>query len=327
MVIKPVWIVVGSLAGTTLVAGATVAGMHYFQTSASETVSMSLLTDAGRATLSASGTVSSTSEIGTPAAVAMQTDQLAGEYWCRSYNVDGAGGSCATQRRLSLNPDGSYDFGTTGHWLVNGTTVTFDGDLASRGPATLTADRELRWEFTRDDKPYTITYYWRQVSTSTASPTSTAVATSATPSSTTSATTSPSATATKTPKADVTTIQPISFTPVTNSASPTASSSSSPTPTQTSPAPNIAGSYTCVSSGSGPCDTSQTIEVFSDGTWYEGSNVGTYRVSGSTVYFDSPYAGGGAGWASAGPADWGPADLAGNSLTFYNEGVPVRYQR
>lgn len=327
MILKPIWIVAGSLAGTGLVAGGTVAGIHYLQTQA-ETSTSVVQTQSIPPADTAGLPLSNPTLIATGAtnerASSSSTSEVAGEYWCRSYNVNGAGGSCSTQRRLYVKADGSYDFGTTGHWIISGSTITFDGDLASRGPATLSADRELRWEFTRDDKPYTITYYWRQALTTTTTPTTAATSTSPASATTTPSATS-TATSTKTPKSEVTTIAPSPFTSVTSSASPTASSS--PTATATTTAPNISGSYSCVSSGSGPCDTSQTIEVFSDGTWYEGSNVGTYTVSGSTVIFSSPYAGGGAGWASAGPADWGPADLAGNSLTFDNQGVPVRYER
>ncbi len=320
MILKPIWIVAGSIAGTGLVAGGTVAGIHYLQTQAETSTSVSQtqsIPPAATASLPLSNptliaTAATNSTTSSPS-----TSEVAGEYWCRSYNVNGAGGSCSTQRRLYLKADGSYDFGTTGHWIMSGSTVTFDGDLASRGPATLTADRELRWEFTRDDKPYTITYYWRQAIIATATPAPTS------PSPSPNATTSASPTSTQTPKDQVTTIDPIKLTPVPTSTT----TSASPTATATTTAPNIAGSYYCVSSGSGPCDTNQTIEMFRDGTWYEGSNVGTYQVSGSTVIFSSPYAGGGAGWASAGPADWGPANLAGNSLTFFNVGVPVRYER
>ena len=120
--------------------------------------------------------------------------------------------------------------------------------------------------------------------------------------------------------------------PTPTSASPTASATPTPTssPTATSASPtatvNIAGTYYCVASGDGPCDTTQEMVLYADGSWYFGSDVGTYSVSGSTVTFASPYAGG-SGWASAGPADWGPATLDGASLTFLREGTPVRWER
>lgn len=87
---------------------------------------------------------------------------VAGEYWCRSYNYNGAGGSCQSQQRLILNNDGSYSFGTTtGKYTYSGGKITFSGGLASRGPAAYTTDKEIRWEFTQNNAPYTITYYLR----------------------------------------------------------------------------------------------------------------------------------------------------------------------
>lgn len=89
-------------------------------------------------------------------------NMVGGEYWCRSYNYNGAGGNCQLQRPLILNTDGSYSFGTTsGKYTSFGDKITFDGELASRGPATYTKDKEIRWEFTQNNAPYTITYYLR----------------------------------------------------------------------------------------------------------------------------------------------------------------------
>lgn len=105
-----------------------------------------------------SPTISSSEGSGTTS-----SQKVAGEYWCRSYNYNGAGGSCSLQRKLILNTDGSYTFGSSsGHYTFSNDKITFDGDMAKRGPAVYTTDQQIRWEFTENNAPYTITYYFRQ---------------------------------------------------------------------------------------------------------------------------------------------------------------------
>lgn len=89
--------------------------------------------------------------------------KVTGEYWCRSYNHNGAGGSCQLQRPLILSPDGKYTFGSSsGNYTFSGDQITFSGDLSKRGPASYTTSQEIRWVFTENGAPYTITYYFRQ---------------------------------------------------------------------------------------------------------------------------------------------------------------------
>lgn len=99
---------------------------------------------------------------------------IAGEYWCFSYNVNSMGSTCELQRPLFIYANGTYAFSTTtGNFTYNGSDkITFTGGLSTRGVATYASGKQIRWEFTTDGKPYTITYYFRQAVSSTAAPAS-----------------------------------------------------------------------------------------------------------------------------------------------------------
>lgn len=70
-----------------------------------------------------------------------------GNYRCSSYNVSGAGGSCAKMQPLLLHPDGSYQYSSTrGRWSVSVDTL-----LLSKsnfwGPGKIVGNNSIRFEY------------------------------------------------------------------------------------------------------------------------------------------------------------------------------------
>jgi hypothetical protein len=73
----------------------------------------------------------------------------------------------------------------------------------------------------------------------------------------------------------------------------------------------VAGVYACTSG----CQTTNELHLEADGSWWWASDVGTWRADADQVVFSSPY-GGGSGWASGGPVDWGPNEFAAGTITW-----------
>jgi hypothetical protein len=72
---------------------------------------------------------------------------LPGSYRCLSYNVSGGGGSCANMPRLTLNPDGAYEYSSTrGRWsLHDGRLVLSASEFW--GPGAIVGRDTVRFEY------------------------------------------------------------------------------------------------------------------------------------------------------------------------------------
>lgn len=70
-----------------------------------------------------------------------------GNYRCSSYNVSGAGGSCAKMQPLMLRPDGSYQYSSTrGRWSVSDDTLVLSkSDFW--GPGKIVGKNTIRFEY------------------------------------------------------------------------------------------------------------------------------------------------------------------------------------
>jgi len=80
---------------------------------------------------------------------------------------------------------------------------------------------------------------------------------------------------------------------------------------------SVAGEYVCASIGSRPCDTSTEVQLGANGNWRWGRYNGTYTISGGTMSFDGV----------GGPATWGNASIAPDSLTFLSGNSKVVWRK
>ncbi len=84
---------------------------------------------------------------------------LPGTYRNLSFNVDGAGGAQRTMAPLVLLPTHKYTWGREqGQWSLHDKKLRLD-QRPAWGDATINADRQLRFEFTKDGKRFTVTMY------------------------------------------------------------------------------------------------------------------------------------------------------------------------
>lgn len=84
-----------------------------------------------------------------------------GTYRCSSYNVSGAGGSCARMQPLVLHSDGSYQYSSTrGRWMVRD-----DSLLLSKselwGPAKIVGSNTIRFEYDYRGLRHVVTWICR----------------------------------------------------------------------------------------------------------------------------------------------------------------------
>lgn len=78
---------------------------------------------------------------------AQQASLNPGTYRCRSYNVSGAGGNCATMPPLVLYPDGSYQYSSTrGHWRTHNGTLFLSASTLW-GPGKIIGQHSVRFEY------------------------------------------------------------------------------------------------------------------------------------------------------------------------------------
>jgi len=92
-------------------------------------------------------------------AAAQLPDALsAGSYRCSSYNVSGAGGSCANFPRLVLNADGTYRYSSTsGQWtVIAGRLYLSESELW--GPGLVLGRDTVRFEYDYNGRRMTVTW-------------------------------------------------------------------------------------------------------------------------------------------------------------------------
>lgn len=86
-------------------------------------------------------------ELLTHPAYAQQSSLNPGTYRCRSYNVSGGGGNCATMPPLVLYPDGSYQYSSTrGHWRIHNDSL-FLSRSTLWGPGKIIGKNSVRFEY------------------------------------------------------------------------------------------------------------------------------------------------------------------------------------
>lgn len=94
------------------------------------------------------------------AAAASAPADVAGTYANLSFNVDGAGGQNRLMPRLELHSDGTYNWGReSGKYEYRAGEVTLSGSYAAWGPGRVNKDYQIRFEFTKQGKRYTVTMY------------------------------------------------------------------------------------------------------------------------------------------------------------------------
>jgi hypothetical protein len=93
-----------------------------------------------------------------PSVAFAQSQSLAGQYRCWSYNVSGGGGSCRLAPPLVLNSDGTYQMSSEkGTYKVeDGKVVLSESKI--RGPGKLEAGNHIVFEYDLKGMHHTVTY-------------------------------------------------------------------------------------------------------------------------------------------------------------------------
>jgi len=92
------------------------------------------------------------------AAQAPPAGLAAGSYRCSSYNVSGAGGSCANFSRLMLSADGTYQYSsTTGEWTIIGGRLYLSASELW-GPGLVLGRDTVRFEYDYSGRHMTVTW-------------------------------------------------------------------------------------------------------------------------------------------------------------------------
>ena len=84
---------------------------------------------------------------------------VAGTYRCSSYNVDGAGGSCANLSSIVLNADGTYQISSeTGSYTASGNNVLLSPASNTWGPGKVQGGNQLVFDYSFGGRRQVVTY-------------------------------------------------------------------------------------------------------------------------------------------------------------------------